>query len=251
MRRPFAKRAQERRVYVDEFDVTGMLPSGLEALYRRPRVRRLIAKHFNRAYYYDYEHSMFTNRWLGYRCLKYPTDMWSYQELMAQIRPAVVVETGTFHGGSALFLANVMDALDHGRVISVDIEARDGRPEHPRISYVTGSSVDPEIVAEVRRLIAAEGPVMVILDSDHACAHVRAEMEIYSELVELGSYMVVEDTNVNGHPVYAQHGPGPMEAVRQFLDARSDFRPDVRAERAMLTANPDGYLRRVAEPAGR
>lgn len=244
MKRP-SLRSARKRVHVGELDVTGILPAGLHSLYRRRRIRRLIAWHFNRAYYYDYEHSMFTNRWLGHLCLKYPTDMWAYQEILSELRPAVVVEAGTFRGGSALFLATIMDATGVGQVISIDVEAHEGRPEHPRITYLQGSSTDPDLVAEVAQRVGDASPVMVILDSDHSRDHVRAELDAYAGLVDPGSYLIVEDTNVNGHPVLPEHGVGPMEAVRDFLSARDDFAPDRWRERGMLTANPNGFLRRT------
>src|SRR5438445_10263697 len=104
--------------------------------------------------------------WFGYETLKCPLDLWLYQELLVRTRPDVVVETGTWCGGSALYLAMMLDHIDHGRVITVDVATKPGRPEHPRISYLTGSSTDPAVVAEVQRLVGRER-AMVILDSDH------------------------------------------------------------------------------------
>ena len=85
---------------------------------------------------------------------------------------------------------------------------------------------------------------MVVLDSDHSAAHVKAELDLYSPLVTSGCYLIVEDTNVNGHPVYPLHGPGPMEALDQFLPAHPEFEVDASREKYMLTFNPRGYLRR-------
>jgi len=110
--------------------------------------------------------------------------------------------------------------------------------------YLTGSSTDPQIVSTIRAQLSATDRVMVILDSDHAQAHVRAELDVYAPLVTSGCYLIVEDTNVNGHPVYPLHGPGPMEAVNDFLPAHPEFEVDRNCERFMLTFNPNGYLRR-------
>jgi cephalosporin hydroxylase len=86
---------------------------------------------------------------------------------------------------------------------------------------------------------------MVVLDSDHSEAHVLQEIRRYSPLVQVGDYLVVEDTNVNGHPAYPGFGPGPMEAVEKFLAESSEFAVDARCERFLLTMNPRGYLKRV------
>jgi cephalosporin hydroxylase len=96
----------------------------------------------------------------------------------------------------------------------------------------------------VRGALRPDDRVMVLLDSDHAEAHVRKELDLYAPLVTSGCYLIVEDTNVNGHPVYPLHGPGPMEAVQGWLPAHQEFEADRRREKFMLTFNPYGYLRR-------
>ena len=181
--------------------------------------------------------------WFGYQLAKCPLDLWMYQELFVRSRPDVVVETGTYYGGSALYFAMLFDLIGHGRVITVDIDAKPDRPEHARISYITGSSVDPGVVAQVRYDVGSQR-AMVVLDSDHRAAHVFAEMIAYSALVHAGDYLIVEDTNVNGHPAYPDFGPGPMEAVETFLSEHDEFVIDQRCERLLMTLNPRGYLRR-------
>jgi cephalosporin hydroxylase len=123
--------------------------------------------------------------WYGHQILKCPLDLWLYQELLVRTRPDVVIETGTWCGGSALYLALVLDQLGHGRVLTIDIEAKAHRPEHPRIAYVTGSSTDPAIVARMKHSVGSER-AMVILDSDHHAAHVYDEIIAYSPLVQVG-----------------------------------------------------------------
>lgn len=191
------------------------------------------------------ERTIFARRWLGHTTLKYPTDLWAYQEIIAEVRPAVVLETGTFKGGSALFVATVLDSLDEGRVISVDLSHPDSLPRHPRITYVEGSSIAPEVVEHIKQDIGDDGPVMVILDSDHSRDHVLAELRAYAGLVAPGSYLIVEDTTVNGNPVLPHHGPGPAEAVERFLAENDAFEPDPSREEMLLTQNPGGFLRRV------
>lgn len=187
--------------------------------------------------------------WFGYRLAKCPMDLWMYQELLVRIQPDVVVEAGTYQGGSALFLATILDQIGRGRIITIDISPQPNQPVHPRIEYVVGSSVDPAIVQRVHASVGGR-PAMVILDSDHTEHHVHAEMTAYSPLVHVGGYLIVEDTNVNGHPARPSFGPGPMEAVNRFLAERHDFEIDSRCERFLMTQNPRGYLRRCAAISG-
>jgi cephalosporin hydroxylase len=186
---------------------------------------------------------------MGHPILKCPLDLWHYQEILHEIRPDLIIETGTAFGGSALLLANMCDLLNHGRVITVDVEVRGERPQHPRIAYLTGSSVDPAIVADLKAAAAQCERVMVILDSDHSKEHVLNELNALGGLVTPGSYLIVEDTNLNGHPVDPDHGPGPMEALDTFIAKRPEFKVDSRWEKFFLSFNPRGYLRRVASVA--
>ena len=181
---------------------------------------------------------------LGVPTWKTPLDLWIYQELVAELRPGLIIETGTAHGGSALYLASLCETLGHGQVVSVDIGEWPDRPAHPRLTYVVASSTDPGVVAQVAEQAAGAGVVLVVLDSDHRRDHVLAELRAYGPMVTSGSYVVVEDTNINGHPVYAAFGPGPMEAVQDFLKERDDFEVDHTREKFLLTFNPGGWLRR-------
>lgn len=181
--------------------------------------------------------------WFGYAILKCPLDLWIYQELLVRTRPDVIVETGTKFGGSALFMATIMDIIGHGRIVSVDIDPTPTWPQHPRISYIVGSSTNAAVIAQVRKEVGA-GRAMVILDSDHRFEHVYNEIIAYNSLVRIGDYLIVEDTNVNGHPTFPEYGPGPMEAVDKFLSENDEFVVDSRCERFLMTLNPRGYLRR-------
>jgi cephalosporin hydroxylase len=182
--------------------------------------------------------------WFGYELPKCPMDLWIFQELLVQTRPDFVVETGTWCGGSALYYAMLFDHIGHGRVITIDIAAKPNPPVHPRITYLAGSSTDPAIVAQVREIVGSHR-AMVDLDSDHRAAHVYDELMAYSPLVQTGDYLIVEDTNVNGHPTYPEFGPGPMEALNQFLSQNDEFLIDQRRERFLITLNPRGYLKRI------
>jgi cephalosporin hydroxylase len=207
--------------------------------------RRLDRASVSRAHDVLYESDAWTRaRWLGAQALKNPLDLWVYQEIMAETRPALVVETGTYRGGSALFLASICHLLDVGEVVSIDVEpVRDDYPEHPRITYLGGrSSTDPDVVAEVRERAAGRN-VLVILDSDHSQAHVEAELEVYAPLVPVGCYLIVEDSNIGR--IRKDLMPGPLEAIETFLARSDSFEIDREREKFLITFNPSGYLRRV------
>jgi cephalosporin hydroxylase len=182
--------------------------------------------------------------WLGAQSLKNPLDLWVYQEIMAETRPELVVETGTYRGGSALFLASICELLGAGEVVSIDIEPlRDDYPDHPRITYLGGRpSTDPEVVAEIRS--RAEGKrTFVVLDSDHSQAYVEAELEAYAPIVPVGCYVVAEDSNIGR--IRKDLMPGPREAVEAFLARTDEFEIDREREKFLITFNPSGYLLRV------
>ncbi|MEA2064357.1 MAG: CmcI family methyltransferase [Gemmatimonadota bacterium] len=209
-----------------------------------------IIEQFHRLYYDSGDRTWKQTCWLGVPVQKCPFDLWVYQEIISDMRPDVIIETGTLFGGSAYYLATMFDLLGHGRVISIDIEERAGRPQHERITYLTGSSTDSRIVERVTRMVAGPGKVMVILDSDHSMEHVRAELETYAPLVSPGSYLIVEDSNVNGHPVYEKHGPGPMEAVEKFIEGNREYTIDREKEKFFLTFNPKGFLKKNEPDTG-
>ncbi|MBI4873476.1 MAG: class I SAM-dependent methyltransferase [Acidobacteria bacterium] len=184
-------------------------------------------------------------RWLGVPTQKCPLDTWVFQELIHEVRPDVMVETGTYKGGSSFYYASLMDFMRHGRVLTVDIEDYPNKPKHDRVMFFLGSSTSPEILRRLRAAIAPGEKVMVTLDSDHRGAHVAEELKLYSELVTPGSYLIVEDTHFNGHPILPKFGPGPYEAVEAFLRANPSFERDRTREKFGMTFNPGGWLRRV------
>lgn len=188
--------------------------------------------------------------WRGVPIFKFPTDLWTYQEVIVEERPDVIVETGTLFGGSALFFASIMEMEGHGEVISIDINLRDGLPLHPRITYLLGSSTDAHTLDRVSARTAGK-KTMVVLDSDHTKYHVWAELNDYGPLVTPGCLMVVEDTNINGHPVADGVGEGPWEAVEKFIsDPDCEFGIDRAQERFSLTFFPCGWLRKLPAPTG-
>jgi cephalosporin hydroxylase len=216
-----------------------------EAVYAPPLVSRWITRRFHELYYYRRARTWRNTRWMGTDVLKCPLDLWVYQELLHERRPDWIVETGTAYGGSAAYLASLCDLLGKGRVLTIDPVVRSERPEHPRISYLRARSPDAEALAVVERAVAGAGCVLVVLDSDHSRDNVLAELRAYHRFVTTGSYLVVEDGNVGGHPVAREFGPGPSEAIRDFLAENDRFEVDREREKFYLTFNPGGYLRRV------
>jgi cephalosporin hydroxylase len=198
--------------------------------------------------------------WCGLPILKTPGDLFSYQEILMMTQPDWIVETGTAWGGSTLFLASICDLLGHGQICSVDVTTDlpalyrwaftncdtpilDHRPVHPRILYLTGNVLDPTCVAQVRALI--RGRVMVTLDSHHDAEHVTQELAFFAPLVTPGCYLVLEDTNMGGHPVQDEPYNGPYEALLPFLDAHPEFAVDLhRGERWLWSYNT--WMRRLS-----
>jgi len=183
--------------------------------------------------------------WHGHHILKCPLDMWIYQEILWELKPDFIIETGTFMGGSTLYYAHLLDLQNHGKIITIDVSSPPNLPTHPRITYIEGSSTDPTIFNKVMEIIGKGKNILVVLDSDHSLGHVIEEMRLWHPVVSQGSYMIVEDTNVNGHPVRSDFGPGPMEAVNLFLNENTDFQIDLQRQKFFMTQNPRGYLKKV------
>lgn len=209
-------------------------------------VRDAIVERFHQLYYGAADRT-----WRGgttYRgttIWKCPLDLWLYQELLTEVKPGLVIETGTAYGGSACYLADLCETLGLGTVVSIDTQVFDGRATHPRVTYLFGSSTSEEVLATVRAMVPTDAPVLVILDSDHTRDHVLGELRALSPLVPVGSCIIVEDTNVNGHPAYPGFGPGPMEALDDFLAENDGFDIDPISDKFFMTFNPRGVLRRV------
>ena len=212
-----------------------------------PKSEKAIIERFHRLYYdlHLFGKTWKQTYWFGVQTNKCPLDLWVYQEILFALRPDLIIETGTDNGGSAAFLASMCDLLNKGRIITIDLQSRPDRPQHPRIQYLLGSSTDETILKNVREQAAGKETILVILDSDHRKPHVLNELRVFSQLVTLGSYLIVEDSNLNGHPVHPDHGPGPMEAIHEFLKETNDFVIDQDKEKFLMTFNPNGYLKKV------
>lgn len=181
-------------------------------------------------------------RWLGHQLLKCPFDLFIYQELLWELRPDLIIECGTHRGGSALFLASMLDLIGSGEIVTIDSAAQE-TPPHSRVTYLDGDALAPRVLDFVRARAARAACVLVILDDDHHADHVLDELRAYSNVVTRGSYLIVEDTNI-GHSVHPEFGDGPMEAVQLFLALDERFESDRSREKFLLTFNPRGYLRK-------
>jgi cephalosporin hydroxylase len=204
------------------------------------------------AFHQQYYHRLGWDRnaYLGYQIKQCPFDLQVYHELVYRVRPDFILQTGVAGGGSILFFATLLDLIGSGPdclVIGVDLRLTDAARTltHPRIRLVEGSSTAPETIKSLERFVSPGGRGLVSLDSDHSERHVAGELRLYREYVGIGSYLVAEDTNVNGHPVFPRHGPGPFEAVEAFLrEDRRFVRDDEVWKRNLFSFHQHGWLKR-------
>lgn len=213
--------------------------------------------------------------WLGRPIIQYPQDMVAMQELIWQIKPDLIIETGIAHGGSLILSASMLALLDYcdavksgqpldpkdsnRQVLGIDIDIRSHNrtaiEEHPmahKIDMIQGSSIDPKIIAQVHEYAKSYECILVCLDSNHTHDHVLEELNAYALLVSQGSYCVVFDTLIEDMPASMfpdrPWGPGnnPKTAVWEYLKTHSEFSIDKNVDNKLLiTVAPDGYLRRV------
>lgn len=203
--------------------------------------------------------------WLGVPIIQTPVETQAFQELIWRVKPDLIIETGIAWGGSIIFSASMMTLLEacgevkNGRVIGVDIEIRPHNKKnlaiHPmskKITMIEGSSIDPEVVAKVKKLAKGKKRILVHLDSNHTHNHVLEELRAYASLVNIGGYCVVEDTGIEDEPKNAYptkafgKGNNPKTAVWAFLKENKNFKIDKEFEsKLILTGAPDGYLKRV------
>jgi cephalosporin hydroxylase len=213
--------------------------------------------------------------WFGRPAIQLPNDGWALQELVWQIRPDLIIETGIAHGGSLIYSASLLalldmcDATERGemldprkpkrKVLGIDIDIRahnreaiEEHPLFPRIEMIEGSSIADDTIGKVKEVASGYERILVCLDSNHTHDHVLAELEAYAPLVSKGSYCIVYDTLIEDMPARLSGdrpwGPGnsPKSAVHAFLKANTGFEIDRRIDRKLqITVAPDGFLKRV------
>lgn len=208
-------------------------------------------------------------KWLSRPIIQYPQDIVAFQELVSQVEPSLIIETGIAHGGSLvlsasmLCLLDVMEGLDPRqsprKVVGVDIDIRPHNrkalDEHPlrfKMELIEGSSIDPEIIQQVRSHADGVDRVLLSLDSNHTHEHVFAELNAYADLVSVGSYCIVFDTVIEDLPVGSfpnrpwDKGNNPKTAVHEWLKSHPEFVIDKDIDNKLLiSVAPDGYLKRV------
>jgi len=183
--------------------------------------------------------------YFGIRALKNPLDFWSYHEIICEVRPDVVVEIGTCYGGGIMALAHVLDNLQKGKVIGVDIthnEVPSIVKAHPRITLITGDACAS--FDKVKALVKETDKVLIIEDSAHTYENTLNVLRKYHSLVTPGSYFIVEDS-ICHHGLDEGPNPGPYEAIEAFMKDNRDFQIDRTRESFFITWNPKGFLKRI------
>jgi cephalosporin hydroxylase len=202
--------------------------------------------------------------WLGRPIIQYPQDMVAMQEIIWNVKPDLIIETGIAHGGSLIFYAAMLELVaacggGEGEVLGIDIEIRfhnrkaiEAHPMYKRIKMLEGSSIDPDNILDIASRARGKKRILVCLDSNHTHNHVLAELNAFAPLVTVGSYCVVFDTVVEDMPKALSGdrpwGPGnnPKTAVFEYLKDHSEFEIDHSIHNKLLiTVAPDGYLKRV------
>ena len=199
--------------------------------------------------------------WMGRPIIQYPQDMMAMQEIIWNLKPDLIIETGIAHGGSLIYYASILELIGKGEVIGIDIDIREhnkveieSHPMFKRIKMIQGSSIDEAIVAQVKQHTIDKKTIIVVLDSNHTHDHVLAELEMYAPFVSLNSYMVVYDTIVEKLP--KNYLPGlerpwgvgdnPHTAATTFLATNNNFKIDKDIDNKLLiSVAPDGYLKRI------
>lgn len=197
--------------------------------------------------------------WLGRPIIQYPQDMIAMQEIIWEVKPDLIIETGIAHGGSLIYYASLLELLGKGEVLGIDIDIREhnkkeieSHPMSKRIRMLQGSSIDKALAEKVKKYTEGKKSVMVCLDSNHTHEHVMGELEIYSPFVTIGSYLVIFDTIVEDLPDNYlpgkawSRGNNPKTAVHEFLRKHNEFIIDTAIDNKLLVSvAPGGYLKKI------
>ena len=221
----------------------------VQAVPVRTKMMPEIADLFHMMYYGSEDSPLMTGTfWQGVPLWKNPMDMWMYQEIIHRNKPDYIIETGTYKGGSAAFMADMCYLVGKGKVISIDIADRvEGEAKRFNIQYIVEDSSKAYIANHLSQQFALKDKIMVVLDSNHTKEHVLKELDLYAPFVSKGQYLIVEDTNVGRQVAPLDSGPGPYEALQEWLPKHPEFKVDKTCEKFGLTFNPDGFLKRSFE----
>ena len=196
--------------------------------------------------------------WMGRPIIQYPQDMVAMQEILWELQPDLIIETGIAHGGSLIFYASILELIGKGEVLGIDVDIRkhnrdeiENHPMYKRITMLEGSSTSAEIIGKVKSFAEGKQTVLVVLDSNHTHQHVKEELDLYHEFVTPGSYLVVFDTVVEDLPKHFfgdrpwSVGDNPKTAVWEFMQSNDSFEVDRSVQdKLLITVAPDGYLKR-------
>lgn len=214
---------------------------------------------FNNSCKYQYSYN-FT--WLGRPIIQFPQDIIAIQEIIWEVKPDLIIETGIAHGGSLILSASILEIIGgDGQVLGIDIDIREHNrieiEKHPmfkRITMLEGSSIEDKIIKQVNKIATTPKKIMVILDSNHTHDHVFLELNLYSPLVTKGSYLIIMDTVIDDMPLdfFPDRpwgvGNNPKTAVHEFLKENERFVIDKDIENKLLiTVAPDGYLKCIKD----
>ncbi len=222
-----------------------------------PEMKELTRSWFDRSLAFEYPYH-FT--WLGIPIIQFPQDILALQEILWEVKPDLIIETGIARGGSLVFYASMLELMDgDGQVLGIDIQIREenrinieSHPLFKRITMFEGSSTDEPAFEKARNMARNKRQILVVLDSMHTHEHVLEELRFYSTLVTKGSYLIVFDTVIEDVPDEANEKRpwgrqnNPKSAVREFLEESDEFVVDKAIEKKLLfTVAPDGFLRRL------
>jgi len=217
-------------------------------------LKRISKQWFLQSVKYEYSYHF---RWLGVPIIQYPQDIIAYQEVIWNVKPDLIIETGIARGGSLIFSASILEMIGKGKVVGIDIDIRkhnrraiEKHPLNNRIIMIEGSSIDEKTVRIVRRLARGKKKILLMLDSNHTHDHVLNELRLYSSLVSKNSYIIVFDSVIEDLPDSLNEnrpwgkGNNPKTAISQFLKENNRFVMDEQIKNKLaISATPYGYLK--------
>ena len=228
----------------------------IKKLSQNKKLKKLALEFFINSWKYKYSYSF---NWLGRPIIQIPQDIVALQEIIWEVKPDLIIETGIAHGGGLIFYASILELIGKGEVLGIDIDIREHNRKEiekhkmaKRIKMIEGSSTDEKVIKEVEKIVKRHKKVMVCLDSLHTHKHVLKELNLYSKFVSKGSYLIVFDTIIEYMPKGFfkdrpwDKGNNPATAVRTFLKNNKNFIIDKEIENKLLiTSAPGGFLKKI------